>query len=264
MKRILGLMVLVGVLMIPSVGSADQIGIYVAPKFVYGLTQMRGVKVAEDYDYAGSLPPGTTPSSGNLGSHTDNTFGGSIAIGYDFSKKFNVPVRTELEYAAFSTAEAKHHQRIVFDDTDHEDLWNKQTYQIQTLFINAYWDINTGTKFTPYLGAGLGMGFIGTKARDWGASYNPADPYGPDRDEFDNPINKKTRTNFAWNIGAGVGYDITDNWTIDAGYRFVGLGSVKSGNNREYDDNGDFLGNSWFKTRNLYHHQFAIGLRFTF
>lgn len=28
-----------------------------------------------------------------------------------------------------------------------------------------YWGINTGTKFTPYLGAELGMGFIGTKLR---------------------------------------------------------------------------------------------------
>jgi len=34
--------------------------------------------------------------------------------------------------------------------------------------------------------------------------------------------------NFAWNIGAGVGFDLTENWTLDAGYRFVGLGSVKT------------------------------------
>jgi opacity protein-like surface antigen len=254
MKRITGLFVLVGMLMVSPVGSAsaDQIGVYVAPKFVYGLTQMNSIRAFGPYDPAGEA------SSGSMGSKTDNTFGGSIAIGFDFSKQFNVPIRTELEYSAFSNAKAKSYELV--DDTggsgEVEDLWNRKTYQIQTLFLNAYWDIDTGTKFTPYVGAGLGMGFIGTKWRSWGASYDPTDIPGT-FDHFDDTA-KKRSTNFAWNIGAGVGYDITDNVTLDAGYRFVGLGSVKSGTLAS--DGGD----GGFKTKNLYQHQFAIGLRFTF
>ena len=45
MKRILGVLLLVGVMVTPTVASAgEQIGVYVAPKFVYGLTQMDSFK----------------------------------------------------------------------------------------------------------------------------------------------------------------------------------------------------------------------------
>ena len=266
MKRIIGLLAIVGMLAIPSVSFAasDQIGIYVAPKFVYGLTQMKSIKMANYDEYLAGSGDGTG-SSGNMGSSTDNTFGGSIAIGYDFSKKFNVPIRTELEYAAFSTAKAKHYELVVAPppSPNVEDLWMEKSFQIQTLFLNAYWDIKTGTQFTPYVGAGLGIGFIDTKLRDWGASYNlgydPSDPLY-DYDPFSYSFSKRG-TNFAWNLSAGLGYDITDNWTIDAGYRFVSYGSVNSA--KEQGEGSDGVA-TYYKTKNLYQHQFALGIRYTF
>jgi hypothetical protein len=105
MKRTLGLMVLVAVMMVPTVSFAegDQIGVYVAPKFVYGLTQMNHSKVQEDsydngvYDYGYNWV---------IGDKTDSAFGGSLAIGYDFDKKFGIPIRTEIEYAIFSNVDA--------------------------------------------------------------------------------------------------------------------------------------------------------------
>jgi len=75
--------------------------------------------------------------------------------------------------------------------------------------------------------------------------------------------------NFAWNIGAGVGFDLTENWTLDAGYRFVGLGSVKT-KTGPLEVGGDLFdgtiidGRGHGKTKNLYQHQFALGLRYTF
>lgn len=241
MKRIFGVLLLVGVMVTPAVASAgEQLGVYVAPKFVYGLTQMDTVKAhGSAYGESASIRIGS--------SETDDTFGGSIAVGYDFDKKFGVPIRAELEYAGFSQAEAQKTYRDDYLGTHKL----KQTYDIQTLFVNAYWDINTGTQFTPYLGAGLGMGFINTKLR-----YNgDLDPY------IDGPIStgSKTITNFAWNIGAGIGYDITENWTLDAGYRFVGLGSVKT-KTKTFDDELDVYG----KTSNLYQHQIAVGVRYSF
>ena len=89
MKRILGVLLLVGVMVTPTIASAgEQIGIYVAPKFVYGLTQMDSFK--------GHFNEAGDSYSQSGGSRTDDTFGGSIAIGYDFDKKFgqnlNMPV----------------------------------------------------------------------------------------------------------------------------------------------------------------------------
>jgi len=240
MKRILGVLLLVGVMVTPTVASAgEQIGVYVAPKFVYGLTQMDSFK--------GHWSEGGDSERISGGSRSDDTFGGSIAIGYDFDKKFGVPIRAELEYAGFSKAETKKS----YGDDDYTAKM-KQTFGIQTLFMNAYWDINTGTQFTPYIGGGLGMAFINTKFKDSGYDY--ADP----DDAWNESTGSKNVTNFAWNVGAGLGYDFTENWTLDVGYRFVGLGSVKT---KTYSDDDYKM---YGKTSNLYQHQFAVGVRYTF
>ena len=243
MKRIIGLLALVAMLMLPAASfpAGDQVGGYVAPKFVYGFTQIDGVKL--HWSHMGDS------GSERVGSRTDSTFGGSLAVGYDFEKKFGVPLRAELEYAGFSTAEAK--RSYTFDD---ERMTLKQKFNIQTLFLNAYWDIDTGTQFTPYLGAGIGMGFIKTKGTETG--YLVSDP----TDSWANSTSSKNVTNVAWNIGAGLGYDITDNWTLDVGYRFVGLGSVKTKTYRYNDSDSSIYG----KTKNLYQHQVSLGARYTF
>lgn len=245
MKRILGVLLLVGVMVTPTIASAgEQIGVYVAPKIIYGLTQMDSVK-AHGSAYGGS-------DSLRIGSKTDDSFGGSIAVGYDFEKKSGVPIRAELEYAGFSGAEA---QKTLYDGYGSHKF--KQNFNIQTLFVNAYWDIDTGTQLTPYLGAGLGVGFINTKLRYSGA-YDQLI-------EGSASTGSKNVTNFAWNVGAGLGYDITDNWTLDVGYRFVGLGSVKTKTKTFNDSLGLGLeAEAYGKTSNLYQHQLAVGVRYTF
>jgi opacity protein-like surface antigen len=234
MKKFIILSALLGVLAVAphppafaadAVGS-DQIGIYIAPKFVYGLTHISGSKIVASDDNL----------SRSTGTHNDSAFGGSIAVGYDFEKQLAVPVRAEIEYAGFSQVEAKRH-RSDFGGTV------KQTYNIHTVFANAYFDIDTTTLVTPYVGAGLGTAFITSKAK-----YTPDDGRGNER------AGSKTKTNLAWNVGTGVGFDFTDNITLDVGYRFVGLGSAKT----KTDD--DWHG----KTDGLYQHQFSTGVRLTF
>jgi len=81
----------------------------------------------------------------SFGDKWGSTFGGFLVAGYDFSKRLNVPARTEQEYAAFTKAKAV------------SDMWGdklEQSYSIQTMFAN--YDINTGTKFTPYAGRRYG------------------------------------------------------------------------------------------------------------
>ena len=227
-------MALVIALMVPATAFAagDQRGVYVAPKLVYGLSQAAGTKAHADF----------MGTSGSLRiNDTDSVFGGSIALGYDFGKNCNAPIRTELEYAGFSKAEAKKN----FSDPLLGSMSLKQSFNVQTLFANAYWDINTKSQFTPYVGGGLGMGIVKTKGTA-GVSG------------FSDSTGSRTVTDFAWNIGAGLGYDITDNWALDVGYRFVGLGSVKT---KTYDDG---VASLYGKTNNLFQHQISLGLRYTF
>jgi opacity protein-like surface antigen len=66
---------------------------------------------------------------------------------------------------------------------------------ITTVLGNLYFDIPTNTVITPYVGAGVGYG--------WASIENASD-----------------RDGLAFGLMAGVGIDLSDNITIDAGYRF--------------------------------------------
>ncbi|MBR3502138.1 MAG: porin family protein [Alphaproteobacteria bacterium] len=74
-----------------------------------------------------------------------------------------------------------------------------------SVMANVYFDYLTCTPWTPYVGAGLGT------------SYLKAD--------FGNEA--KSVYNLAWQVMAGVAYDVNSHWTLDAGYRYADLGRVR-------------------------------------
>lgn len=237
MKRIFGLLALAVVLVTPSLASAaGQTGVYVAPKIGYSFVQMNSMKLVA----GGTLVNG----SAGMGSKDDDAFGGGLAIGYDFYKKFQVPVRTEVEYTAFSQVEGK---------KSYDGFVAKQKLQPQILFVNAYYDFHNSTAFTPYAGAGLGMAIIDDKGH---AAYDDAG--GRDSGS----TKSKNSTNFAWNVGVGVVYDITDYFSLDLNYRFAGLGSAKT-KTAEFTDGYDSL-TVHGKTNDIFMHQVMLGLRFSF
>ena len=72
------------------------------------------------------------------------------------------------------------------------------TLQVFALMGNVYYDFDLELPVTPYLGAGIGVGFI---------------EVGPVNDEA---------TEFAWNIMFGASYDVTDTVGLSLGYRYLG------------------------------------------
>ena len=88
----------------------------------------------------------------------------------------------------------------------------------QTMFANLYFDFHNETDFTPYVGGGVGAAFVGPE------------------------------NNFAWNIGGGVSYDISENWKASLGYRFVSFGKTENNHCKGL----------------LYGHEALLGIRYTF
>lgn len=138
-------------------------------------------------------------------SYLQNTIGGAFAIGYDFYPKLQFPLRAEVEYA------------IRGNVTQSENLERgavlKGTWGVQTLLANVYLDFHNSTAFTPYIGAGLGMGFINSRYT-WetaGVSLSKS----------------ASNTVFAWSIGAGCSYAFNEYISADLGYRYLGLGENK-------------------------------------
>ena len=215
--------------------AADVSGLYLSGKFVYGYTQLDGFKATQ---YG---------SKTKLGDKDDNAWGGAFAVGYDFYSRYQVPLRAELEYSIFSGVEAK---KRVADETASWDL--KQKYNIQTLFLNGYWDIHNKTVCTPYITAGVGLAFINTK----GTLDTEFEILGQTITGHTS-TGSKLRTNFAWKVGLGAAFELTENISLDAGYTFAGLGKVKTKAARNMDD-------THLKTDDIYMHQVAVGVRYTF
>lgn len=78
-----------------------------------------------------------------------------------------------------------------------------------SLMGNVYFDYLTCTPWTPYVGAGIGYAWLKPVAYIDGAKFN------------------KSQYNFAWQVMAGVAYDINSNWTVDLGYKYADLGRVR-------------------------------------
>lgn len=200
---------------------AENTGIYAAPKFLM-TWQNAHVDLNVDGVEASNL------------FRSQFTLGGALAVGYDFWSQYQVPIRAELEFA----------MRGNNKENDSNEFGSFQyKYNASTLMANFYYDFHNESAFTPYVGAGLGLAFIGVD--------NKMDIAGNrilrDDENF---------TNFAFNLGAGVAYNFTDNLAVDLGYRYLNMGYIESTGTRN---------NIKHTTEsNLYNHEIMLGARVTF
>ncbi|MDR1659534.1 MAG: outer membrane beta-barrel protein [Desulfovibrio sp.] len=197
-----------------------------------------GLKFIDSIQNTGSMSKGNDAKGFGIDRHGQNTVGGGIFVGYDFFPKFDVPIRAEIEYALrtnMNTTWDKRHTNALKTEIDAQ--WN-----LQTLFFNAYWDFHNSTDFTPYIGAGLGMGFINS-------SFDAHVYLNGQKNDRLSGSKSKQNTVFAWNVGLGCSYAFNENISADLAYRFVGL---------SYYEPLPGLGMS------PYANEISLGLRFTF
>ena len=220
MKRILATLALVVALALPGLAQAEVNGVYFAPKFLMSIQDTGNI----------SRPYSDMTDE----SYSQFTLGGALAVGYDFYPQQQIPLRAEIEFALRGNSE-KSWDAI---DPDGDFLSTKGLWNTSTLFLNLYYDIQTGTPFVPYIGAGAGLAF----------NYVEYTLHGPDG----GGSVSENFTNFAWNVGAGVAYNFNENFAVDLGYRFMMMGY------NEISKAGDTISNQ------PYNNEFMLGLRFTF
>lgn len=179
----------------------------------------------------------------------DAVFSGSIALGYDFSEKFNVPIRSELELSMREKAETQYN--IYFPEAPSTTSKVKNNARLNTLMLNTYYDFKNQTSFTPYISVGIGL------AR---ADYNRIllttvnDPNKP----IDFKLSKTdTINNFAWTLGLGSQYSINENLALDLSYRYLDAG--------KYQITEEYVDNDRNKTEtNIRTHDIMFGLVYRF
>ena len=126
----------------------------------------------------------------------------AAGVGYRFNRHFRMDLTTG--YAG----------SYELDDRDGAGNGWKADIDAWSTFVNLYAEYPVG-EWSPYLTAGAGM----SRNRTGTLTRSPTPLTIPG----------KTTTEFAWQAGAGVGYSLSPNWSLDLGYRYVDAGEFRSG-----------------------------------
>ncbi len=127
----------------------------------------------------------------------------------------------------------------ISDEFASVDVW--------TVLWNVYADLGYYNGFTPYVGAGIGASYVSVDDV-WAVNADGRRVEMPSGDTW----------NFSWALMAGTSYEIDQNWKIDAGYRYLNIGKVKT---------NLFASNSVvepIKYEKLAAHEVRVGLRYEF
>lgn len=215
MKKLLTISVLSAVVASGfTVAHAQDFDQYLSAKAVLNHVNNKFEGQVEDVDGKDS---GSFKKSKNVG-------GFRLAYGAIFPAGDN-NVRAEVEYG--------YNGKVKVSDED-----SKSETKSQALMLNGYYDFNTGTAFTPYVGAGIGYARLKNTLSDEEVSIS------------------KSKGNFAWQVGAGVSYAVNSNVAVDLSYRFMDYGKVS----HSYKE-GDTSVNGKVKQRG---NEFNLGVRYTF
>ena len=109
------------------------------------------------------------------------------------------------------------------------------------LAASVYYDIDTGTEITPYIGVGGGMSHVTVNVKQ-----TVTQPLYPDHEDY--------LWALSFQAAAGIGYAVMEDLTVTLGYRLIG---TLEGNFSEYDT-------SKRKTGMTLNHNVELGLRYSF
>ena len=116
------------------------------------------------------------------------------------------------------------------------------TIRSYDVLVNAYIDIGTWYRVTPYVGAGVGLSFghyqtsatyVQGNGVPYGGTFN--DPqFGTQYLNY-NRSGSGTYYNLAWALMSGFAVDIYDHTKLDIGYRYLNLGRIPGSSGTLYD-----------------------------
>ncbi|GEP02161.1 outer membrane protein [Methylobacterium oxalidis] len=213
---------------------------------------------------------------------------GGIGIGYQFNPFFRGDITGEYRFSNELRTSRRFQTENGYTDLDGNAVSLRSRYDDDTqarfdaavVLANAYFDLGTWYGVTPFVGGGVGVSFnhlsgAKTDARETAPTlsyqYNCAAGcftgyavpdgnggyvYGTRTDRYD--YKDKTKASFAWALHAGLAYDVTSNFKVELAYRYLNLGTAKTGLGETYCCSS--IGG--YKVKTLEAHDVKIGLRY--
>lgn len=197
-----------------SVAYAENSGVYLGGQLGVSILKAKSLQDKWKYDDGDEVDTETFKT----GSISKGKFAGALNLGYNFKYDYAIPVRAELSFTLRGNLDKEKNKSIIDEDGDVLHSKERTKARMNTLMVNGYYDIETGTAFTPFVGAGLGVAFAKL-------DHKYSEKYDFDNEE-DYIQFSKSKTKFAWNVAAGVAYNVADNLDIDFTARYVDAGKL--------------------------------------
>lgn len=177
-----------------------------------------------------------------------NTWLIGVGVGYKFNHFFRADLTLDYraEWDFDGNTECLGAAPICAAGVDLNDEYGSGS--MYTLLANVYFDWENSSSFTPYIGGGVGLAYIDV-GRQYGLNVG-----GTSFSSFE----ADGDWNFAAAAMAGVTYEVSHNFAIDANYRYLWVGDVDGGES----DTPGLTGN--LKYHDVDFHEFRLGGRYTF
>jgi opacity protein-like surface antigen len=150
----------------------------------------------------------------------DSAFIGA-GVGYQFNSWFRADVtgeyRTASNYRSTQSYTDIWTANCGFVGARCQDIYNAQ-HRAAVFLANGYVDLGTWWGITPYVGGGVGV------AVNW---LDNLTDYGPQTGGY-GAARDSSRANFAWAVGAGLAYNVTPNFKVELGYRYLDMGKFQT------------------------------------
>ncbi|MCA3597188.1 MAG: porin family protein [Methylobacterium sp.] len=202
----------------------------------------------QDHSRLDLVPP--VANSSTLQSSLKSAAFVGVGVGYQFNPFFRTDATIEYRASSrFSTT-----RQVTGLPPPDPVGWNITRGNLSGVvgLANAYVDLGTWNRITPFIGGGIGFATMMTsdvKDAGFGAFAGGS-----------GSASTRTETRFAWAIHAGLGYDLTTNIKAEAAYRYLNIGDVTTG--RIVCTVPCTTINA--RIKNLESHDLKVGLRYVF
>jgi len=123
---------------------------------------------------------------------TKTAFGGAYEVGYKINESFSIGLEFSHRNFDLDTSDADEGRSnvVIYLLEDESD-----SIKVKTFMTNLTYEADFGNKIKPYLGAGIGIGRVSWMDR--------------------------SSTEFAYQLRAGLGFQVTDSLNLFGGYRYL-------------------------------------------